>query len=222
MNNQKTKVTTPLSTRRGAGGEAINPKDLDLHPCYSQYDIWYNVKDYENCQQVRFYTRAKRNQCGHRKGEFYEIPVHLKDTHASLRKRGIKPNTKPYLRRFINLRYKGKTVNLYCSHLVFKIGWTFPIKNPRLEVIDHISEDSLDDRRNNLCIKPASENVNTPACHEARLRNIGIVIRLNKSLTQTQRHEVKAHRQRIFNLTGHMPSLEDAIRDLGLEKGGAK
>ena len=196
----------------------INPKDLDLHPCFSHLDIWYNVRDYETCQQVRCYTRAKGNNQYHRKGEFYEIPVYLLDPALTRRKHGIQPNAKKMLRRVISVSYKGKKVHLYCSHLVFKIGWTFPIPNPRLEVIDHISKDTLDDRRNNLRIMSAKENVNTPACHEARLRNLGLANRLNKGLNNTQRHEVKAHRQRIFNLTGHMPSFEDAMRDLGIKK----
>ncbi len=197
----------------------INPKDLDLHPCYSQYDIWYNVRDYETCQQVRFYTHAKINSHGHRKGELYEIPVYIKDMNATRQKHGLRPNAKPNLRRVIRLSYKGKTVNLLCAHLVFRIGWTFPIEDPHHNVIDHISQDTLDDRRNNLQILPASENSRTPACHEARLRNLGLANRLNKGLNNTQRHEVKAHRQRIFNLTGHMPSFEDAMRDLGIKKG---
>ena len=150
----------------------INPKDLDLHPIYGYLDIWYNVKDYETCQQVRFYTRAKRNdRYGHRKGEFYEIPVYIKDMTANRQKRGIMLNAKPNLRRRIVISHKGKKVNLLCAHLVFRIGWTFPIEDPRHNVIDHISQDSLDDRRNNLQIWSASENVRTAACNEARRLN---------------------------------------------------
>ncbi len=200
-----------LGVRPGAGEGPINPNDLDLHPCYAHLDLWYNVRDYLNCEQVRFYTHAKRNQYGHRKGELYELPVYVRDTHACARKRGIKPNAKPDPRRSIRLTYKGKTVHLSCSRLVFKIGWTFPIPDPRREVVDHIDKDTTNDRRNNLRPQSAKENVNTPAAHEARLRNILRAQILTKGRTNAQRHEVKAHRLRMLKLKGYLPSLEEVL-----------
>ena len=233
--NQQTKVTTPLSqkfpspfgeglgVRPGAGEGPINPKDLDLHPCFAHLDLWYNVRDYEACRQVRFYTHAKRNdRYGHRKGELYEIPTYEKDPHATDRKRGISPNVKPQWRRYIVIHHKGKSVTLLCSHLVFKIGWTFPNPDPRHNVIDHIDKVTTNDRRNNLRIWSQQENSNTPESREARLNNFMKGRYVSRGLCNAKRHEIKAHRLRVLKLTGHMPSLEDAMRDLGLKEGGAQ
>ena len=200
----------------------INPKDLDLHPLYAHLDLWYNVRDYETCQQVRFYRRAKINSHGHRKGEFYEIPVYIIDKTANRQKRGLMLNAKPNLRRRIKISHKGKPVNLYCAHLVVKIGWTFPIEDPHHNVIDHISHDSLDDRRNNLQLWSQSENVRTAACNEARRINGKRSGALLKGIPTAKRRELAAYRRQLLAMTGHMPSLEDAMRDLGLEKGGAE
>ncbi len=193
----------------------INKKDLDLHPNYAHLDLWYNVRDYENCEQVRFYTHAKINKDGHRKGELYELPVRILDHNQWRRKRGIGPNIKPDNRRLIQLLKNGKKEHLLCAHLVFKIGWTFPIPDRPHYVIDHIDGNTLNDRRNNLRLITAKENVNTPACREARLKNLGVInYGLNKGLTAAQRHEIHAHRLRVMKLTGHMPSYEDVRNEL--------
>lgn len=193
----------------------INKKDLDLHPCYAHLDLWYNVRDYENCEQVRFYTHAKQSQCGHRKGELYELPVRIYDHHQWRRKRGATPNAKSDKRRLIQLRKNGKGIQLLCAHLVFKIGWTFPIPDRPRYVIDHIDGNTLNDRRNNLRLITAKENANTPACREARIRNLGLMTHgVNKGLTAAQKHEIRAHRLRVLKLTGHMPSFEDVRNEL--------
>ena len=149
--------------------------EIELHPRYSQYDIWYNVQDWRQDKLVRFYRRATHNdRYGHKKGEFYEMNVSVQDAVYCLRKNGRSPNAKPQLRRYIRVHAKQKLYRILCSRLTFSIGWAFKDEsgdNQRY-VIDHIKQDTLDDRPTNLREITQKENVNTPAANEARRRTI--------------------------------------------------
>ena len=161
--------------------------EIDLHPRFSQYGIWYNVKDYRENKLVRFYRRATHNnQHGHKMGEFYEIPIYIRDASCSHRKSGRSPNMKPQLRRRLHFSQNGKVVTLLCSRLTFYIGWAFPDVSKKTVhmVVDHIDHNTLNDRPTNLYETTQKENVNTPACYEARKRCVRIMAeyRLTKRL----------------------------------------
>ena len=147
--------------------------EIDLHPRYSQYGIWYNVRDYREDKLVRFYRRVTHNNgSGHKKGDFYELPIRIIDVTSHHRKSGRSPNMKPQLRRRLFFSHNGKQTGLYCSRLTYYIGWAFPdvSKNPVRMVVDHIDRNTLKDSPTNLFEWTQKENVNTPACNEARKR----------------------------------------------------
>ena len=148
--------------------------EIELHPRYSQYDIWYNVRDYREDKLVRFYRRATHNnQHGRKKGEFYEIPVGLLDFNKSRRQSGKSPNAAPYVRRRVVIKINGKSINLTCSRLTYYICWGFPdeTENPEPKVVDHIDHNTLNDRPSNLLETTQKENCNTPAHRANTIRN---------------------------------------------------
>ena len=161
--------------------------EIELHPRYSQYGIWYNVRDYREDKLVRFYRLSTHtNRYGHKKGEFYEISVELHDFSKCRRESGKSPNAKPDVRRKIHFQHNGKFKHLTCSRLTYYICWGFPdeTEHPEPKVIDHIDHNTLNDRPSNLRETTQKENSNTPACNAARRRCCRIMLeyRLTKYL----------------------------------------
>ena len=148
--------------------------EIDLHPRYSQYGIWYNMRDYREDKLVRFYRQSKGNpKLRRKKGEFYEIPVGLLDFNKSRRQSGKSPNAAPDVRRRVSIKINGKNIHLTCSRLTYYICWGFPdvSVNPERKVVDHIDHNTLNDRPSNLLETTQKENSNTPAHRANTIRN---------------------------------------------------
>ena len=120
---------------------------------YEAFLMW-DPEDLRQNRPLTFYRRLKSKRF---KGEvIYSLPVAKEDAHECSRKKGS--NRQPQYRRRIHTTYKGKTYQFYCSTLTVLCIFQFRRENPRINVVEHLNGDSMDDRPSNLLLSTQSVN----------------------------------------------------------------
>lgn len=132
---------------------------------YEAFLMW-DPEDLRQDRPLTFYRRLKSKRF---KGEvIYNLPVAKEDAHECSRKHG--KNWQPQYRRRIKTMYKGKTFTFYCSTLTVLCIFQFRRENPRINVVEHLNGDSMDDRPSNLLLSTQSVNCLRSEKHREQAR----------------------------------------------------
>ena len=121
---------------------------------YEAFLMW-DPEELRQDRPLTFYRKLKSKRF---KGELiYDLPVAKEDAHYTIRLHGC--DCEPQYRRRIKTMYKGKMYTLLCSELTMLCILQFRRENPRINVIEHLNGDSLDDRPSNLLLSTQSVNL---------------------------------------------------------------
>ena len=120
---------------------------------YEAFLLW-DPEDLRQDRPLTFYRKLKNKRF--KAPVIYDLPVAKEDANYTHRLHG--KNWTPQYRRRILTTYKGKTYHFNCSELTMLCIFQFKRENPRINVIEHLNGDSLDDRPSNLLLSTQSAN----------------------------------------------------------------
>ena len=169
----KTEINVKISVQRHVYKDKLPVpplRRLELVPYYgAAMGLYYDPQDLAEDRPLRFYRRTRHPLTG--LARLTELAVYAKDCNAIYRKRGSKKQ--PMVRRFIVIKYKGKTVTLYCSHLTLLCLTGFLTADRRHNVVMHMNGDCMDDRPGNLRYGTQSENMRMSEKAREHSRELG-------------------------------------------------
>ncbi len=194
---------------------------------YEAFLMW-DPEELRQDRPLTFYRKLKSKRF--KAPVIYPLPVAVMDSHYTSRLHGN--NRAPQYRRRIITRYKGKIYNFLCSNLTMLCILQFRRENPRINVIEHLNGDSLDDRPSNLLLSTQSANSRRSEKvmeHARKMQKLSV--ELNRGLNNQQRHEAAMRRRaererllaepRVVAVASASPEIETTVDlqiDLQLDK----
>ncbi len=165
---------------------------------YEAFLMW-DPEELRQDRPLTFYRKLKSKRF--KAPVIYPLPVDVMDSHYTSRLHG--KNSAPQYRRRIKTTYKGKIYNFLCSNLTMLCILQFRRENPRINVIEHLNGDSLDDRPSNLLLSTQSaNNRRSEKVMEQARKMQKLSVELNRGLNNQQRHEAalkrRAERERLL------------------------
>ncbi len=197
---------------------------------YEAFLMW-DPEDLRQDRPLTFYRKLKSKRF--KAPVIYPLPVAVEDSTYTSRLHG--KNSVPQYRRRIMTTYKGKKYNFLCSNLTMLCILQFKRENPRINVIEHLNGDSLDDRPSNLLLSTQSANNRRSEKVMEHARQLAkknqplaakAAAEFNRGLNNQQRHEAALKRraeraallaeQHTAAVANASPNIETAV-DLQIE-----
>ena len=158
---------------------------------YEAFLMW-DPEELRQDRPLTFYRKLKSKRF--KAPVIYPLPVAKEDAHYTSRLHGS--NRQPQYRRKIKTMYKGKIYTFLCSNLTMLCILQFKRENPRINVIEHLNGDSLDDRPSNLLLSTQSANSRRSEKVMEQARKMQkLSVELNRGLSNQQRHEAALKRR---------------------------
>ena len=132
---------------------------------YEAFLLW-DPEDLRQDRPLTFYRKLKSKRF--KAPVIYPLPVEVMDSNYTRRLHG--KNWAPDYRRRIITRYKGKVYHFLCSNLTMLCIFQFRRENPRINVVEHLNGDSMDDRPSNLLLSTQSVNCRRSEKHREQAR----------------------------------------------------
>ena len=154
---------------------------------YEAFLMW-DPEELRQDRPLTFYRKLKSKRF--KAPVIYPLPVAKEDAHYTSRLHGS--NRQPQYRRKIKTMYKGKIYTFLCSNLTMLCILQFKRENPRINVIEHLNGDSLDDRPSNLLLSTQSANNRRSEKLREHILRLGMS---NRGLNNQQRHEAALKRR---------------------------